>query len=568
VTGGDESGNTASVGRVLGIVARNRALRRVELSFIAFNCAEWATWVAMLVYAYARGGVTESGLVATAMLVPAAVLAPVAAAFGERFAPGRSLLAGYILQAATCAAAAAALYSGGSRFIAYAFLVGPAVAFTMTRPVQATFAPGLARRPEELTATNVVSNWIESFSVLAAPAFAGVLLAISSPGLVFAVMAATVAIGAVLVAPLRDEVPALTSGDEVEAVGSIGGGIAYVRRNPHARMLVGLLAAECVALGALDVLYVELAQGVFHRGGDWAGYLGAVFGGGGVLAMWVTARLVGLRKLAFPLAISLGIWSVAFLGLAALPGLAVAMALLAVGGGARATFDVTGRTLLQRVAPPDMLARVFGLLEGLQMGATAIGSLLAPALVALGGAGTAFVGVGAILPLIALVTGRRMLDIDRHATVPVVEIALLRSIPLFAPLPPPTLESLARALVPLSPPAGTEVIRSGEVGDRFYVIADGECDVSTDGTPVATLGRGDYFGEIALLYDVARTASVHARQGARLYALEREHFLAAVTGHLRVQRSATALADARLEELRALRETAEAQALATTGTRP
>jgi hypothetical protein len=284
--------------------------------------------------------------------------------------------------------------------------------------------------------------------------------------------------------------------------------------------------------------------------------------------MWVTARLVGLRRLALPLALSLGVWSAAFLGLAALPALAVAMALLAVAGGARATLDVTGRTLLQRVAPPDLLARVFGLLEGLQMGAIAIGTLAAPLLVSLGGAAAAFIAVGALMPLVAVLAGRRLLDIDRHATVPVVEIALLRSIALFAPLAPPTLESVARALVPLAPPAGTEVIRQGDVGDRLYVIADGECDVTADGIAVTTLGRGDYFGEIALLYDVARTATVRTRGVTRLYALERDHFLAAVTGHLRAQRSATALADQRLEELRALRDAAETQALATTPTSP
>src|SRR4029077_16157372 len=253
-----------------------------------------------------------------------------------------------VLQAATCGAAAAVLYSGVSRFVAYAFLAGPAIAFTMTRPIQASFAPGLARRPEELSATNVVSNWIESFSVLAAPAAAGVLMAISSPSLVFAVTAAAVALGAMLVAPIRDEVPPATLRDEEEDDGgSVRGAIDYVRRNAHVRLLIGLLTVECIALGALDILYVELAQGVFHRGGDWAGYLGAAFGGGGVLAMWFTARLVGLRRLALPLAISLGVWSAAFLGLAALPALAVAMLLLAVGGGARSTFDVTGRTLLQ-----------------------------------------------------------------------------------------------------------------------------------------------------------------------------------------------------------------------------
>src|SRR5262249_53558342 len=190
-------------------------------------------------------------------------------------------------------------------------------------------------------------------------------------------------------------------------------------------------------------------------------------------------------------------------------------------GIARSTFDVTGRTLLQRVARPDLLARVFGLLEGLEMVGLALGSLLAPALVALGGAPAAFVRGAAILPLVPPTAGRRLLDIDRHATVPVVEIALLRSIPMFALLPPPTLETLARALVRVTLPAGVDVITQGDEGDRFYAIADGTVDVIADGKHMTTLERGDAFGEIALMDDVPRTATVRTPSRVQLYALAR-----------------------------------------------
>jgi hypothetical protein len=216
------------------------------------------------------------------------------------------------------------------------------------------------------------------------------------------------------------------------------------------------------------------------------------------------------------------------------------------------TFDVAGRTLLQRVARPDLLARVFGLLEGLLMGALAVGSLMAPLLVSIGGVSLAFVCVGAILPLVALAAGRRLLDIDRHATVPVVEVALLRSMPLFAPLPPPTLESLARALEPISVPAGVEVIHEGDVGDHFYVIADGEVEIFRDGQVVASRRRGEGFGEIALIYGVPRTATVTTRRDTQLYSLGREAFLLGVTGHAAAQSAAHDLAEARLEELRAM----------------
>ena len=282
--------------------------------------------------------------------------------------------------------------------------------------------------------------------MLAAPVLAGVVLAVSSPGMVFALVAGACALGGVLVVPLRNAAPAGARDPSTDGTGQwlLGESLGFLRRDPSARTLVLMLGAQCVAIGALGVLCVALAQGALHRGGDWAGFLVGAFGAGGVLAVAATARLVGQARLAAPLVVSVGVWTLAFIGLAALPGVLAALALLIVAGGARAVFDVAGRTLLQRVARTDLLARVFGLLEGLQMACYAAGSLLAPALFALGGLVAAFIGVGAILPAVALMSRRRLLAIDRHATVPVVEIALLRSMSLFAALPPPTLES-ARA---------------------------------------------------------------------------------------------------------------------------
>jgi Cyclic nucleotide-binding domain len=547
-----EPSQRSSLRYVLGTVTGNLELRRVQAAFVTHNCGEWASWVAMLVYAYAQGGVTEAGIVAAVMLIPSSLFAPVATAVGHRIALGTSLFAAYAFQAVTNGAVAVALFAGAPKLVVYGLLVGPAVAFTMTRPTQSAFAPSLARTPDELTATNVVAGWIESASIFAAPALTGIVLAIGSVDAVFAAVAVACLLGAVLVAPLRGM--GRMDSESENGEDDVGGSLSFVRRDRQARLVLLLLAAEAVAFGALDVLLVGLAQDGLGRGEDWVGYVTAAFGAGGILAIGITARLVGRARLAPPLVAALAVWGIAFIGLAALPGAAAALALLAAAGGARATFNVAARTLLQRMARPDLLARVFGLLEGIEMGALAVGSLLAPLLVWIGGLPLAFACVAAILPLFALATWHRLLDIDRHATVPVVEIALLRSMPMFAPLSPPTLESLARALEPISVPAGADVVREGEPGDRFYVIADGELEVVRDGRVAASRRRGDGFGEIALMYDVPRTATVRARTESQLYALDREAFLLAVTGHASSQGAASDLADARLAELERMDE--------------
>ena len=518
----------------------------MELAFATFNCGELATWVAMLVYAYAQGGVTEAGVVATVLLLPAAAFAPVVAAWTERRDAGTALVAGYAAQALTCGIAAVALFADAHPLVVYLSFVGPVVAFTMTRPTQSAFAPGLARTPAELTATNVVTGWIESLSMLAAPALTGVFLALGSPATVYAVAAAGCVLGAVLVAPLRTTTaPARAAGPEES---TSGGSLTLVRRDPNARILLLLFGAQCVAIGALDVLTVELAQGVLGRGGEWAGYLAAAFGAGGVIAIVVTARLVGLARLAFPLVLSIAVWGVAFTALAGLPGALGVLLLLVLAGSARTIFDVAGRTLLQRVARPDLLARVFGLLEGLQMAAYAIGDAAgARARVRLQRPGRARLcrrGSSAGRRSRRAPAARHRPPRDRACrggcAAPVD--AALRGAPAADDRVAGPRARAGRVS------RGVEVMRQGDVGDRFYVIADGEVEIERDGRVVARRRRGEGFGEIALLYDVPRTATVTTRTDTQLYALEREPFLLAVTGHPSTHGAARDLADARLEE--------------------
>ena len=541
------STSTLARGGRLGVfraLAGNRALRRVVAGYALFVLTEYSVWIAMLVYAYSRGGAAIAGVVALAQLVPAALLAPVFAALADRRSPVVLLAGGYLVQAAAMAATAAAV-AGGVPIAAYAAAVVASTAVTATRPAQSTLVPSLAVTPDQLTAANVVVSWVEAAGIAASGALTGVLIWSGGVAAVFAVCAALGAVAALLVFRLRVPALAAPAGDAPRVTAGLTASVRLAAGQPRLRLMLALLTAEAAVVGALDLLFVILAVTVLGRPQAWAGYLNSAYGAGAVLAATVGVLLVG-RRLGLPILAAALLLSGALAALAASLGLAGTVALLTVAGASRALLDVATRSLLQRSVPAASLGQVFGLLEGLTMAGLALGSVLVPVLVHLGGSRLALLGVAAVLPLTAAAGGRALFSLDADAPVPVVEIALLRSIPLFAELPPPALEGLAAALTPAEVPAGAVLIQQGEAGDAYYAIAAGQFDVSQDGHFLRRSGRGEGVGEIALLRAVPRTATVTACTDATVYKLAREPFLTAVLGHAATQRHAYSIADERL----------------------
>jgi MFS family permease len=505
-------------------LAGNRALVRVLAAYALFVLSEYAVWIAMLVFAYSRGGAGVAGLVAVAEMVPAAVVAPLVAPLADRRSPVILLAGGYLVQAAAMAATAAAAMTG----VALAALI-----------------PSVATTPDQLTAANVVVGWLEATGLAGSGLLVGLLIAAAGVGSVFAVCADLAVASALLVAGLK--VAPLTSEQEQapSVLAGIVDGLRLAMRRPKLRLMLALLTAEAVVLSALDLLIVIVAITVLDRPQAWAGYLTFACGAGSVLAATVSAALVG-RRLGRPILVAALVLSAALAALALGLGAVVTVALLAVAGASSSLLDIGARTLLQRSVPPELLGRIFGLLEGLLMAGYALGALLVPALVYLGGSRLALLGVAAVLPLAAAAGGRALLSLDADTPVPVVEIALLRSLPLFAELPAPAIEGLAAALTPLHLAPGAVLIREGEKGDAYYAIAAGDFDVHHDGQLLRQCGRGEGVGEIALLHDIPRTATVTARSAATVYELHRDRFMTAVLGHAPTQRKAGRIADARL----------------------
>jgi MFS family permease len=513
---------------VLGRTLQNPRLRRVELAFAGFSLAEYGVWTAILVYAYQRGGTTAAGLIAVVQLAPAAVVAPFASALADRRGGAFALALGYVLQATTMGATAAVMLADGPALAAYATAVAAASAVTLTRPAQAKVLSALVDRPAELTAATAVASWIESASTLGGPALAGVLIAVDGPGAVFAVFAATVGAATLLVAPVAaehaaDEARQLPA-EEPEGVLD---GLRILRRERSSRALVLVLSAEQVAIGALDVLVVVLAISALDLGSPAAGYLSAAFGAGATVGGFAALTLAGARTMVIPLLVSAVLWALAFVALGAWQTPAGAFVLLPLAGVCKAVVDSAGRALLARVTPHEVLARVFGVLEGLVMAALAVGSLLVPILVSLGGVSAALAGVAAVLAVAALAPLGSLRRLDRFVP-PAHAVALIRAHSLFTALPAAVVESLAGQLVRRPVRAGEVVIREGDIGDRFYLISEGELDISVAGEHIRTRHPGEGVGEIALLRDIPRTATVTAKTRGVLYALEREPFLDAL----------------------------------------
>lgn len=523
-------------------------LRWLALSWLASSVAGWGFMVILSIFAYRIGGAAAVGLAAVVRMVPAGLAAPLTGLWGDRFSRRGVLLHTTLARAAALGVTAMVVAAGGGLALVLVLAALVTALSTAHKPAQAALLPLLASTPRQLAATNALWSTTSNAGFMLGALLGGLSISATGPAVAFGVIAVVFAVSALalLVVP-RDPVPAHRTSAQSAASRELLLGVREVARTPALRRLIGLLAVLTLAEGAIDVLVVVVALRLLRTGDAGVGWLNAGWGFGGVLGGAVALVLLERRRLAAGLASGALLVSLALLGVGAEPSLAFAVLGLTAVGIGYSLVEVAGLTLLQRLVSDEVLARAFAVVESSYWLATGAGALAAPGLVALLGIRGALAAVAALV-LVVAANWRALADLEVGAPVPERAFGLLRGLPLFAPVPLAVVETLASRLVPVALVSGEVVIREGAVGDRFYVVAEGELTIDRAGHRRATAGPGDFFGETALLRDCARTASVTARAAGLVYALERVDFLRAVTGHQRALQAANAVIEARDDE--------------------
>jgi MFS family permease len=538
--------------RAFAAVFRNRNLRRLEAAWAASVVSHWAFLVSVSVYAYVQGGEKAVGLLFLLRLVPAGLVSPFAGVLADRYRREHVLFASALIRCGLIAGAAAGAAVDAPAAIIYTLAIAATIVNAPFRSAQAALTPTLASTPSELTAANAVASTIESLAFFMGPALAGLMLAVTDVDVVFGLTAALLALSSLLVLRIQTERVEAPKG-EVEASTILSeclAGFKVILQQPALRVLIGLFVAQTFVAGLVLVYMVIVAIELLDLGDSGVGYLNSAFGVGALVGAIGALGLTGARRLSPAFMLGVVLWGLPLIALGLWPSTAAALILFGLIGVGNSLVDVAGFTLVQRAVPDEVLARVFGVIQFTWLSSVGIGGILAPVLLDAFGTENALVVTGIFLPALVVLLARRVAQIDAHAAAPeAAELRILSAVPIFAPLPGASLEHIAGRLIPLRLEAGTVILREGDAGDRFYVLVEGQVDVTVDGKEVSTLESGGYFGEIALLKDVPRTATVTARTPVVLYALEREDFLATVTGHAPSAKAAESVISSRLSDL-------------------
>ncbi|HEX5940336.1 MAG TPA: MFS transporter [Dehalococcoidia bacterium] len=519
------------------------ALRRPDYRYLASGLTisgigDWLYSVALLVWVFNE---TDSavlvGVASIFRILPTALFGAFAGEFAGRY-NRRLVMVGSDLSRAVCMFGLAVI-AGLSGPVG----LGLAVVFLSTTlgtpyfpAVQAT-VPSLVRE-DELAPANALISSIETVSIVVGPAIGGLLLALGSEEPAFIINGFTFILSAALVSRIRSTEVAKVEQVEEPLFRRLGEGISAIRRSSDVSLLISIEFVNTITWGALFVLLVLVAEDLLGTGDAGTAFLYAALGLGGVGGAFFASRAAEYPRLGWTIlaaCVGFGL-PLALLSLVEQPG--IAYPLVATSGVAVIVLVVTTNTMLQRLLPLHLMARVFGVVDSLDVTGMLIGSLSVSLLVDLFGLEAALVIAGLIPPLAALALLPRLRGLNEASAIRARQLApivnRLANLTLFSGLSRTSLEAVASCATEETVTAGTAVIRQGDPPDDLFVVRSGELEAVTltasgETEAVGRIKEGDYFGEIGLLHSVPRTASVTAVTETVVYRICGPDFLAAIT---------------------------------------
>jgi CRP-like cAMP-binding protein len=501
-------------------------MSRLLFAFGLVTAAEWACVTSLSIYVFGVGGTLAVGLVGF-RFVPGAISSSLLAPRVER---RRGVLARIsIVRAVLLAAAATWVLVGRDLAVVIVIIAIDAVVSSPYRTAQSRILPVLSREPAELAGGAAGVSVMKTLGQAGGGLAGGLLAAVINPGDVIAGAAVAMLGAAALAAglqPARQRARIGWLDDFKDGIAAI----PEVLRHREASSLVLASVSRTLVRGLWSALAVIVALRLFPLGSSGLGVLQAAAGVGAVIGLPLIASLIGRPRLGGECALAF-IAAGVFVSVVGVFSLGISVAAIIVGwGAAMAVADATSLSLLHRLLHSDALARVVGVMESLKLASEGLGALLAPLLVTLFGLRPALILAGLPLPLIVLVGWPQIRRSDVAASGRSELVRLLHRVRVLRSVDMPSLEDIAARVRRIELPAGTEVIRQGDVGDLFYVIESGEAEVLIGGYPAGRLHAGAGFGERALLRDTPRTATIRAVTDLTVYALERDDFLGAITG--------------------------------------
>jgi len=511
-------------------------LRRIQLAFLGSTLGDWAYSTALLVFAYQEGGATLVGLWGGVRFLVMSVAAPVGGTIADPMSRRTFMLLNDGIRLVLVVVAAGCIYADAPAVLVLGLGILVGVVGTSFRAAQAGLIPLLAEDPQQLTASNATAEILESIGLFVGPALGGLLLGFFAIEWVVLFDGLTFVWSMALVYGVRRVGRSAPPHDEQDDEGP--GRVSFVRemaegfhelvKDPDIRSFTGLVALNGLLNGALTVLLVLTAAESFGSASG-VGYLNAMIGAGTVVGGFVMLARAGRIRLGRAMVVGLLGWSLPLVAMGLAPAsVLLVLAALLVLGVADPLVNVGFGTIPQRVVDERLLSRVFGALESVFVVFIALGSFAVPALVRATSLSAALIGVGVLGTLLTGVCAVRMPHLDTRLAAP-PGLALIRALPLFASLAPAVQETLARKLQGVESAPGDVIVAEGAPSDLFYVIEGGWVEVTQGGRVLRQEGPGDVFGEIGLLRDVPRTATVTSVTTTSLQTLSREDFLEALT---------------------------------------